>query len=73
MVSGNAKSIGGRKRGDIRFSIRKFIQRSGKCRFEQAAVAKAVGPAKKRELLGMEVEDEIDVEPLRLIHFASAL
>ena len=73
MVSGNAKPVRGCKHGNIRFSIRVFIDRSCQRRFKKAAIAKPISPAKKRELLGMEIEDEINVELLRLVHFARAL
>jgi hypothetical protein len=46
---------------------------SAQRRFDQVPIADAISSAKQRELLGMNIENDIYVEPFRLAHSASAL
>lgn len=55
------------------FSINELVERSPERRFQQAKITNAVRPAEQGELLGMNIDDNIALEPDRLAHFASAL
>ena len=39
----------------------------------QMMIANAISAAEERKLLGVEIENDGDVEPFRLFHFANAL
>jgi hypothetical protein len=59
--------------GKIGFAVSELIDRPRQRGFEKAAIAQAIGTAKKGELLGVKVKDDIDFEPSWLVHFARAL
>ena len=73
MIARNAEAVGGRKRRNAAFAVTEFVKWSRQRGFEQTAIANAVRAAEQSKLLGMEIEDGIDIEPYRLVHFASAL
>ncbi len=73
MIACNTKSIGGREDGWIGFAISELIDRSRQCGFKKSNIADTVGAAEKSKLLGVEIKNDANVEPFRLIHFASAL
>ena len=63
-----------RQRGEIGFAVRMLVLRSGQRRLEKPQIANTVGAAKQRQLLGMEIENDIEIEPFNwLDHFARAL
>jgi len=73
MIARDAEPVCRRKDGESGFAIREFMNRPCQRGFEQTDIADAVDAAEKRKLLGVEIKNEIDVEPSRLAHFASAL
>ena len=73
MILGNAKRISGREGRKIAFFVGKLVPWSAQRRFDQVPIADAISSAKQRELLGMNIENDIYVEPFRLAHSASAL
>ena len=73
MIARDAEPIGRSESGKIGFAVSEFINRPCQCRFQKPDIADAVRAAEKRKLLGVEVKNEVDVEPSRLVHFARAL
>ena len=73
MILGNTKRISGCQGREISFFVGKLVPWSTQRRFDQMPVANPVGSAKQRQLLGMKIKNDIDVEPFRLAHSASAL
>jgi len=73
VIARDAESISSGERGDSAFTISQLVERSRQRGFEQAAIANSVGATEERQLLGMEIKNDIDIEPFRLVHFASAL
>ena len=73
VIARDAEAIGSRERGKIGLAIRKLVAGTGQGRLEKAEIANAVWSAKQRELLGMKVKDNAELEPFRLGHFARAL
>ncbi len=72
VISRDAESISCRENGKVRFAVSEFIDRPCERGFKETAIAEAIGAAEKRKLLGVEIENDIDVEPSRLAHLASA-
>src|SRR5262249_35012181 len=73
MILGNAERVGSGKRSEAGFAVSEFVNRPREGGFEKSRIANAVGSTEQRELLGMDIEHDPDVEPFRLSHSASAL
>ena len=73
MIARDAEAVGGRKRRNAAFAVTEFVKRSRQRGFEQAAIANSVRAAEESKLLGMKIDDDIEFQPSRLVHFASAL
>src|SRR4051812_264167 len=72
MVTGKTERIGRRKGGHIGLPVMPLVDRPQDRRLQKAKVPNALRSAEYRQLLGMHVDDFIDIEPDRLTHFASA-
>ena len=73
MIARNAEPVRRGEHTEVGFTIREFVDWSRQRGFEQAQIADAIWPAEESELLGVEIKNEVNVEPSRLVHFASAL
>ena len=73
MIARDSETVGRRQQRNFRLAVTVFIERPRQCRFKQPAIAKPVGAAEESQLLGMKIENRVDIEPLRLGHSASAL
>ena len=60
------------KDGEIDIAICKFIDRARQGGLKEPEIAYAIGPAEKCELLDVKIENDVNVEPFRLAHFAKA-
>src|SRR6185312_4763424 len=72
VVAGKTEGIGGGERSHIGLSVVPLVDRPQNRRLQQATIPNAFRSAEHRQLLGMHVDDFIDVEPDWLAHFASA-
>lgn len=73
MILGDAKRISSREGREIAFFVGKPVSWSTQRGFNQVPIADTVSSAKQGKLLGMNIKNDIDVEPFRLAHSASAL
>jgi hypothetical protein len=53
--------------------IGELVYWASKSRFQQAEIANAVRAPEQRQLLSLKIKHDVEVEPFRLAHFASAL
>jgi len=74
MIARDAEAVGRGQHRKIGLAVRELVPRSGEGRLKKTKIADAVGPAEERQLFGMKIEDDVELEPFnRLGHFASAL
>src|SRR6266850_1940189 len=73
MIPGNAEGIRCRKRGKVSFAIGKFVDGTAQRRFQHALVTNAVRSSEQSKLFGVEINQDLHVQPDRLVHFARAL
>jgi len=73
MIARNTESIGCSQCSQIGFPVSEFVDWSRQCGLEKANIADAVDAAEKSKLLGVEIKDDLNIEPFRSDHFASAL
>ena len=72
VVAGKAERIGCGERSHIRLSVMPLVDWPQDRQLEKATIPNAFRSAEYRQLLGMHVDDFIDIEPNWLTHFASA-
>ena len=73
MVSGNAEGIRRRQRSKVSFAIGEFVDGTAQRGFQHALVTNTVRSSEQRKLLGVEINQDLHVQPDRLVHFARAL
>jgi hypothetical protein len=73
MIARDAKTVRRSERSKISFAIRELVDPPCERRFQKPEIADAVSAAEQRKLLGVEIENNGEIEPFRLFHFASAL
>ena len=73
MVSRNAEGIRCRKRRKVSFAIGEFVDGTAQRKFQHTLVTNAVRSSEQRKLLGVEIDQDLHVQPDRLVHFARAL
>src|SRR5581483_1677979 len=73
MVLRDTESVGCRQHGEVVLAVNEFVDRTRQRRLKQSEIANAVGSAKESQLLRMHIQNDIEVEPFRLAHLASAL
>ena len=72
MIAGKAERIGCSKCSHIRLSVIPLVDRPQNGELKKATIPNAFRSAEYCQLLGMHVDDLIDIEPNWLTHFASA-
>ena len=72
VVAGKTERVGRGKRGQVSLSIVPLVDWPQNCRLKKTPIPNAFRPSEYRQLLGMHVDDFIDLEPNGLTHFASA-
>lgn len=73
MIARNTEPIGRRENGKISFPVGEFVYRPRERGFKKPAITDTIGSAEKCKLLGVKIENDVNVEPTRLAHLASAL